>query len=85
MRAAAEDLHLRQRQQYAAVAARDTPHSGTPGAAAAACNTAIDVATIALPPMRAFVGVPSSAISARRLRLGLPRLGPMSAARDLAA
>ena len=40
-------------------------HSGSPRAAAAACATASDTATVALPPSVALFGVPSSAISAR--------------------
>jgi hypothetical protein len=62
MRAAAEDLDLRQRKRDATLAASER-HSGHPRAAAAACATASDTATVALPPSFALFGVPSSAIN----------------------
>ena len=64
MRAAAEDLDLRQRQQRG-VGAAEVLAQRHAARRAAACAAAIDTASVALAPSRDLFGVPSSAISAR--------------------
>ena len=76
MRAAAEDLDLRHRQQRGVVATQRLVQRHAALTAATACAAAIDTASVALAPSRVLAGVPSRSIrrwsSAAWSSAGLP-------------